>query len=447
MSQLDTGTRRHGEIVGYMSCLRVMVFCLTASTFLGFDLQYVEAEWMETAKLVAEDTLPGSWAGAWWNSVGISGDTVIVGAPQPNRVGAGEAYIYQNNGSSWTQITELAASDGVERDLFGGAVAISGNLAVVSATRANSERGAVYVFENINSAWQQVAKLVADDGAGGDDFGSDVDIQGNQIIVGAVHDQDQGHFTGAAYVFENDGSGWAQSAKLVASDQAMFDGFGFSVEILGDSALVGAVDGDGNGSVYVFENNGSNWLEIDKLKASDAMADKGNFGFSMSMQEDRFVVTGSGVDAEGVLTSGAYVFDKTPQGWEETTKLLSSDGGGGFGISTALDGDTIVVGAYLDEDIAFKAGAAYVYEHDGLNWQEVEKLTATGGQELDRLGSSVAIEAGTIILSAQGDDQAGENAGAAYVFLQIPEPASLLLGMLGGLGLTLNRRRKSLKLK
>ena len=93
------------------------------------------------------------------------------------------------------------------------------------------------MFEFDNSTWQQVAKLTASDGASSDGFGSDVAIYGNTIVVGADHDQDQGHFTGAAYVFQDAGLGWAETAKLTASDQAEFDGFGFSVATHGNDDL------------------------------------------------------------------------------------------------------------------------------------------------------------------------------------------------------------------
>ena len=185
-------------------------------------------------------------------------------------------YIFEKSGSGWTQIAKLLASDGAAHDEFGCSVSISGDTAVVGAVYG-SDSGSAYVFENSGSGWIQTAKLLATDGAGYDTFGYSVSISGDRAVIGSFYDDDKGHDSGSAYIFEKTGSGWAQTAKLLATDGAATESFGFSVSLSGDRAVVGAVLDDDNGfhsgSAYIFETSGPNdavlvFRELDGDKGS-----------------------------------------------------------------------------------------------------------------------------------------------------------------------------------
>jgi len=161
---------------------------------------------------------------------------------------------------SWNEVAKLTASDGAAHDYFGTSVSLSGNRALVGAYQDDdngSDSGSAYVFEWNGSAWTQVAKLTASDGAASDYFGHSVSLSGNRALVGAYRDDDNGTDSGSAYVFEWDGSAWTQVAKLTASDGAAYERFGYSVSLSGDRALVGAYLDDDNGSfsgsAYVLE--------------------------------------------------------------------------------------------------------------------------------------------------------------------------------------------------
>ncbi len=156
------------------------------------------------------------------------------------------------------EIIKLVASDAAAIDQFGLSVSISGDTAIVGA-RLNddvpNDSGSAYVFEKVAGTWTQVAKLTASDAAAGDGFGTSVSISGDTAIVGAVGDGPGG----SAYVFVKPGGGWAdanEDAKLTASDAAAGDSFGGSVSISGDTVIVGApLDDDvpnDSGSAYVF---------------------------------------------------------------------------------------------------------------------------------------------------------------------------------------------------
>ncbi|MCD4829420.1 MAG: T9SS type A sorting domain-containing protein [Candidatus Cloacimonetes bacterium] len=212
--------------------------------------------WIQQAKLTADD---GAAYDCFGYSVSICGDYAIVGAIWDGG-GSGSAYMFHRNGTVWTQQDKLTADDGAAGDFFGCSVSISGDYAIVGAYGDDDNgdmSGSAYMFYRNETAWIQQAKLTADDGAYGDYFGDSVSISGNYAIVGASRDEDNGVASGSAYMFHRNGAVWAQQAKLTADDGALHAHFGTSVSINGDYAIVGAPydddNGDMSGSAYMFE--------------------------------------------------------------------------------------------------------------------------------------------------------------------------------------------------
>jgi len=270
--------------------------------------------WTQTAKLLASDSGAGDWFGL---SVAISGDTAVVGARYDDDLGedSGSAYVFERVGGVWTQKAKLLASDGAEDDFFGHSVSLSGDTALVGAWGDDdrwTDSGSAYVFERVGGVWTQKAKLLAPDGAVDDRFGSSVSISGDTALVGAYGDDDRGPDSGSAYVFERVGGVWTQRAKLLASDGAAGDEFGISVAVSGDAAVVGAhLDDDRGtwcGSAYVFERVGGVWTQKAKLFACDGAA-ADYFGESVSISGDTAVVGAYGDDDRGDRSGSAYVFD------------------------------------------------------------------------------------------------------------------------------------------
>ncbi|HBO45905.1 MAG TPA: hypothetical protein DD670_18690 [Planctomycetaceae bacterium] len=186
---------------------------------------------------------------------------VIVGANGDDDKGSnsGSAYIFESTDSDWIPIAKLTASDGTTDDSFGRSVSISGNVAVVGAhfdDDQGTNSGSAYVFHDSESGWNQVSKLMADDGAANDWFGYSVSMSGDRVLVGAFQDDDKGADAGSAYLFEDTGSGWILVSKFTANDGAAGDYFGYSVSISGTMAVAGVYGDDDKGSsscsAYVF---------------------------------------------------------------------------------------------------------------------------------------------------------------------------------------------------
>lgn len=325
------------------------------------------------------------------------------------------------------------ASDGLAGDLYGYSVDVDGSRAVVGAPFDDNSRGInsgmVYVLEKNGSGdWIQVAQLLASDGAANDQFGISVAIKGGLIIVGANKNLNS---KGAAYVFSGSGSTWTQVKKLVASDGASPDEFGFSVDISATHAIVGSLNDDApqvnRGSVYIFgkdQGGTNNWGEIGRRVASDG-ATNDNYGASVAI-DGNYAVVGSRYDDDfGTNSGAAYVLYKDQGGvnnWGELQKLTPSDGAGGdyFGSSVAINDIHIVVGSYLDDYGAGlnNAGSAYVFEHIGAFWSQAAKLIPTDAAISDQFGISVAVEGGVAIIGSHFDEgvSGGTNSGSAYVF-------------------------------
>jgi len=320
---------------------------------------------------------------------------------------SGSAYVFTRSGTSWTQQTKLLASDGAEGDEFGCSVSIDGDYAIVGAYGDDDNgvwSGSAYVFIRSGTAWTQQAKLLASDGAAYDAFGCSVSIDGDYAIVGAAAD-DSG---GSAYLFIRSGTAWTQQAKLLASDGAADDGFGYSVSI------------DGDGSAYVFTRSGTSWTQQTKLLASDG-AEGDEFGCSVSIDGD-YAIIGVPYDDDNVVDSGsAYVFIRSGTAWTEQDKLLASDGAADewFGCSVSIDGDYAIVGACLDDDNGMWSGSAYIFIRSGTAWTQQAKLLPSDGAVVNIFGCSVSIDGDYTIVGAAWDDDNGEGSGSAYVYVSL----------------------------
>ncbi|MGE0104873.1 MAG: PxKF domain-containing protein [Blastocatellales bacterium] len=392
----------------------------------------------ETAKLEASDKDANDQFGV---SVSIDGDTAIVGAPREDLPGidSGAAYIFERNlggANNWGEARKIEATDGGNYHLFGNSVGISGDTVIVGAPW-EADSGAVYIFErNLGGAnnWGEIRKIKASDVEAYDSFGISVGISGDTVIVGANWEGDSGDQTGAAYIFERNlgGAGnWGEAKKVKASDKEPGDQFGTSVSISGDTAIVGAIEEDlpgyGSGAAYIIERNQGgtgNWGEVKKLEASDAIGYE-YFGWSVSINGDIAVVGMFNVYLPYENSGSAYVFERNQGGagnWGEVKKLEASDKekGDAFGFSVSISGDIIIVGSPGETNPGIYSGAAYVYKRNqggANNWGEVSKLDASDNQAIDNFGCSVGISEDTAITGAFFEDDPGDNSGAAYIFV------------------------------
>ena len=327
--------------------------------------------WQFQQTLTAHDASAGSFFGT---SVAIDGDRIVVGAyGDPNvDVGAGAAYVFVRAATKWTPEAKLIGSENSAFDGFGISVAIKDDRIVCGAFGNSppnqSEVGSAYVFRRINGLWIQEQELSASDGAPLARFGLSVAMNADTVAVGADGDAELGFYSGAVYVFTFDGSTWVQQQKLHAQDPQESASFGYHIAMSGDTLVAGAPQNQiGNhtlGAAYIFTRGSHGWSQDRKLVAMDSDAFDG-FGLRVAISDDTIAV-GSMFDHDAAPGGGAaYVYKRNGQsGWSLRDKLFASDAAkdDNFGSAVAVSNNTVLVGAFARSDIAFIAGAAYIYE-------------------------------------------------------------------------------------
>lgn len=425
--------------------------------------------WMEADKIVATNRHANAFFGIE-NTVSLFGDYAIVGARFENHAGltrSGAAYIYKrdNVGCNWVLEQKILPDTPTAHDWFGISVAINDSYAVVGSWDGLDENnlnplyrsGSVYIFEkDAAGIWQQSQKIVASDRHAQAGFANDVDISRNQIVVGCVSDDIglngpsiQYPNAGSAYVFEFNGVNWIESQKLVASDRFTNDQFGVSVAISNNYVVVGAHgdDEDANGlttidysgSAYIFEKNGT-WSQIQKITSSDRGQHE-FFGRSVDI-DGNFIIAGVEGDDEDEqggspqnYAGSAFIFERDISSgfWSINDKIDASDRSvfDLFGHSVAIsDKGKALVGAYFEDDNALgnspisAAGSAYLYEYDGVDWVETQKIVPNDRDEYDRFGTAVSLFENRVIIGASHENEDDSpiptntfnDAGSAYIF-------------------------------
>ncbi len=201
--------------------------------------------WTEQPMLAGAPVTTGDKFG--W-SMTLSGTTLVVSAVK--HAGNGAVFVFTGSGGVWTYETELTAADGVYNDYFGDKVATNGKRIVAGAPGHNGEQGTAYVFDGSGASWTQVGELTASDGGPKDCFGWSVGLSGKNVLVGAEQTNND---SGAAYVFKKKGAGWPQTAELTAGDGGATDEFGYSANLSGKIAIIGADGAEaGAGSAFLY---------------------------------------------------------------------------------------------------------------------------------------------------------------------------------------------------
>jgi hypothetical protein len=333
---------------------------------------------------------------AFGRSVAISGNTIVVGAPF-REVGKhthqGAVFVYVKPASGWrsaSPTTELTAAGGAANEFFGESVAVSGNTALVGApgrkVGKHAAQGAVDVFSVPRlvraGTPRQVTDLTAPNGQPGDALGISVAVSGSTIVAGAdVHRVGETAEHGVAYIFAKHTTGWRNARETaLLTDEAGEVGelFGRTVAIWQNTVVVGAPDHGGGhveqGAAFVYVKPAFGWhgslTQTAELTASDpGRGDQ--FGGALAISGGLIVAGAPGHTTGKNTEQGAgYAFVKPANGWVTTTEtgeLMASGGAAGdkLGLSVALSGDTILLGApdrAVNRDLG--QGVVYVFRGD-----------------------------------------------------------------------------------
>lgn len=359
--------------------------------------------WNPQAVLTSSD---GGNQAAFGRSVSVSGDSVLVGAS-----GQQAAFVHVRSGSVWTFQQKLAVTPAAS--LFGFAVALEGDTALVGAYGVGSSTGAAYVFTRNGGSWALQDTLAADDAAAGDSFGFSVALSPETALIGASHDITARGATGSAYIFLRNGADWSQQAKLLADNGEAGDRFGFAVALDGGRALVGAPLASPpsrrfSGIAYVFVQDGPTWTQEGQLSFGAVGYRHNNIGSSVAL-DGNLALAGdpAGNTATGLRAGNLPTYRRDTAGtWNLETVLDAGEDAAGdeFGISVAIHGNTAAVGAPMDYNTSTENGSAYVFIRRENLWSLQAKLTMDSSQSSAFFGSAVALDGDTLIVGASGDD-------------------------------------------
>lgn len=405
--------------------------------------------WIQQAAILAGDAVAFDKFGS---SISLFGDTALIGSPGAAISGqssSGAAYVFVRDPElgTWSNQSKLEARDFGTGDMFGNSVSLSGDTAIVGAYAAdvtgNGGEGAAYIFARASStsAFVQQAMLLASDRASGDVFGHAVTLSGDTALIGArLVDAGGLKDAGAAYIFTRKpgGSTWGEQVpRLTASDGHVADQFGYSVALSGDTALIGAPASlTTDGAAYVFVRNAASglWTEQAKLVSNDHKPGD-QFGFTVALDGDTALIGAPYSDDGNKSAAGAaYVFvrDATSGSWTQQARLLAADSTAqsNFGSQVALSENWAAIGAALAAANGYaSAGAVYVLPRSvgAAAWTSAVqvRLSASDAAATDQAGVAIALSGDTLGVGAPAKDRITSiDVGGGYIFHSLKQNGS-----------------------
>ena len=323
--------------------------------------EYSSSTWSETAQLTPSVTTGQTQIGT---AVDIESNRIVFGTR--STTGAGSIWVFDKTAGTWTETFRLQPSDNSGFFFSSKTLSLSGNKIISSDKNQNTGTGKAYVWVHDGTSWNE-SILTASDGVVRDYFGTSVSIDGNRAVVGAEDLFYPGGFMfsginpsmpGKAYVYELTGTTWSETAILQMPDGTNGDMFGHDVEIDGTTVVSSAVnqgftDGPqpssqnptGQGAVYRFELNGSNWQFDTKYESSD-ISSGDNFGGSVALCNGEFFV---GAPKKSSNNGGMYFFgasNTAPTNANDTVMLAEDDSATNIKVLTNnmdADGDSIYI--------------------------------------------------------------------------------------------------------
>jgi len=321
----------------------------------------------------------------------------------------------------------ILADDGKAEDYFGYSAAIDGTTLLVGAHKADIDgvldAGAAYVYVLGHKDWVQQAKLVADPLYAKDGLGGNVALKNDVAMLGVMRRDDKGKDSGAVVSFERKSNNWMQNQIITAPDAKPGDAFGQAIALTQNYLIIGAPRNDAlgvdSGAVYIYKRESRKWLYQTKLTARDGAAGD-LFGISVAVDGNTLLVGADLHDEKAENAGAVYVYVLDNNQWKQEAKLMASDAGHTdiFGVRVSLSGNTALISARRDDidELGVDAGSAYIFVRNGNTWKQEIKLISPDGKADDRFGRGVALNGDTAIVSAMNHDANGSDTGALYVY-------------------------------
>lgn len=338
-------------------------------------------------------------------NVSVSSNFAIIGNPRDD-IGAntdqGSASIYQFNGSNWVFMQKISDPTGAALNNFGINVSISGNYAVVGEPRydvgPNTGQGAACVYQFNGSSWVLMQRIIDATGSANASFGQNVSVSGNYIAIGAVLETVGGHtLQGTASVYQYNGTSWVLMQKIIDATGGSTDNFG-RVALSGNYLAIGGSNSNlGQGSVSVYQYNGSAWVLMQKIIPAGSFGDY--FGATVSLSGTYLLVSSNGDDIGSNTDQGsASIFQYNGTNWVLMQTLIDPNGTTNdfFGLGVSISSNYAIIGITGHAvGNSTNQGSAIIYQHVGAGWQKLQYITDPGGSTNDGLGQTAALDGAT----------------------------------------------------
>lgn len=385
-----------------MQSMRRILPLITAAAFAAPLLAH-EAD---NFKLLASDGVDGD---AFGSAVALNGDFAVVSAPLADALGidSGAAYVFRFDGTTWNEVAKLTGSNTTAGDRFGSALSLDGNRLLIGAAGANGGDGSAYAFSFDGVSWNEASILAPAGLAAGAGFGSSLDLDADSAVIGAPN-------AGAAYVFVDGLLGWGQEASLNAVGSILGDRFGAGVTIAGDLIAVGAPNGTGStansGLVNTFSRTAGLWSEGQIVRLAVGSAGD-EFGYALDMYAGQELLIGiPGFDLRGIESGGAQRWKMSAGTWILDQGYPGRDADDRMGEAIALHQRTNVIGTRGDDDEALDGGTSSRFLRGSVTPLEI--YVGHDNADNDAFGSAVDVSETWAINGAPGHDA---GLGSAYI--------------------------------
>lgn len=363
-------------------------------------------------------------------TLAMDGNTAVVGTPQCDEA---MVYVYEND--RWNYAGTLTPGPLKYPAQFGQSVGISGDTIVVGAPYAPMENGSsqdsgmAYVFVKPAPGWTSMkptAQLYCSTMDISQEFAGAVAISGDTIVIGSPLNNGVGMYSGNVYVYEKPETGWAsmgETATLQPEGLSESFRYGYSVSI--DGNIIAAGCGN-NPQVYVFEKKDGGWesrAETAILSVPELLRESiRSYGTSILVSGNSIAVAAPMQTNEDVNSGAIYIYHRPDTGWVNTERedtmllppinlpLLQ------FGYSLAMDGDYLLVGTPTHTKTLIYTGAAFLYERRDDRWVLIQELHAENPIKNAQYGTALALKNGRLLIGMPRDNPGGENSGSVLVY-------------------------------
>ena len=373
-------------------------------------------------------------------AVGIDGNTTVIGE-------LGTVRVYELEGTVISP--PLTLTPGVVPPNVGGygnAVAIEGDTIVVGAPDEETPDtpGLAYVFVRTSSGWVEQATLSLPGLTSGATFGYALAVSGDTVVVGAPFASPSSpQQNGSAHVFIREAGVWSLQESLKPAGSDPKDRFGYAVDLQGDQLIVGAPTSDGKflqlpvGRAFIYGRNGATWDLDDSFDLPMSFTEAQWFGASVSLDDPFAAIGGPRLGTSSLGSPTVRLYERNGNDWADRGEVIPANVGNSsrFGRAVSLEGSLLAVGAPEDAQLGTRAGAVYVFERYGSGWTVLDKLLAENGQAYDTFGQALALSGHRLAIGVPGDDTRGDAAGAVWLYAvrnEVGAPCTQADGCLSG---------------